>query len=123
MYICAAMIQEDFKLRVFVTVAHAGGFSAAARKLGVSQSAVSQRISELEKECGEQLFVRSHSEVALSEAGQKLMPYAQEILHWYGAANDALSGAQADGPTEVRLSDDKVLEVWGSGGEIHLKIK
>lgn len=117
------MIQEDFKLKVFVTVAQSGGFSAAARELGVSQSAVSQRISELEKECGEQLFVRSHSEVALSEAGRKFMPYAQEILHWYGAANDALSGVQADGPAEVRLSGDKILEVWGSGGEIHLKIK
>lgn len=117
------MIQEDFKLRVFVTVARAGGFSAAARELGVSQSAVSQRVSDLEKECGASLFVRSHSEVSLSEAGQKFMPYAQEILHWYGAVNDVFAGKQADGPAEVRLSDDKILEVWGSGGEIHLKIR
>ncbi len=117
------MIQEDFKLRVFVTVAESGGFSAAARKLGVSQSAVSQRISELEKECGEQLFLRSRSEVTMSEAGMKFLPYAREILHWYGAANDALAGARADGPAEVRLSDDKVLEIWGSGGDIHLKIR
>ena len=47
---------EDFRLKVFMTVAREKSFTKAASELGVSQPAVSQNISELEKSAGVKLF-------------------------------------------------------------------
>lgn len=56
-------------LRTFVEVADAGGVSPAARRLGVSKSIVSRRLSRLEAELGVQLLARSTRGAALTEAG------------------------------------------------------
>ena len=56
-------------LRTFVEVADAGGVSPAARRLGVSKSIVSRRLSRLEAELGVQLLARSTRGAALPEAG------------------------------------------------------
>lgn len=53
---------EDFRLKVFMAVAETGSFTKASRKLGVSQPAVSQNISSLEKETGAILFQRARGE-------------------------------------------------------------
>jgi DNA-binding transcriptional LysR family regulator len=118
------MLEEDFRLRVFVTVAELGGFSAAARELGVSQSAVSQNIQELERQAGTALFERSRSSLSITPAGEKLKKYADEILHWYGAANDSLDpGKQAEEPLEVQLNSSQTVQIWSTGGDLHLKLK
>ena len=49
---------EDFKLKIFVTVAAEGSFTKAARTLGITQPAVSQNIAELEKVTGALLLER-----------------------------------------------------------------
>ena len=67
------MLEEDFRLRVFVTVAELGGFSAAARQLGVSQSAVSQNIAELERQTGAALFERTRNSLSITPTGGKLV--------------------------------------------------
>jgi DNA-binding transcriptional LysR family regulator len=59
-------------LLAFVTVADRLGFSAAARELGVSPSALSQQIRGLEEAVGVPLFVRTTRSVALTEAGRRL---------------------------------------------------
>lgn len=56
-------------LRTFVEVADAGGVSPAARRLGVSKSIVSRRLSRLEADLGVQLLARSTRGAALTEAG------------------------------------------------------
>ena len=60
---------EDFRLKVFMTVASRGSFTLAAKELGISQPAVSQNVAELEKSVGAELLVRSRGSVALTPAG------------------------------------------------------
>lgn len=58
-------------LVVFEAAGRLGGFSAAARALGLSQAAVSYAIARLERDLGIALFLREHRRVHLSEAGQR----------------------------------------------------
>ncbi len=59
-------------LTAFMTVAQTGGFSAAARRMGVSPPAVSQAVRALEDRLGVPLFVRTTRSVGLTEAGHRL---------------------------------------------------
>ncbi len=75
-----------YKLRVFVSVAQAGSFSRAAKAMFLTQSAVSQQIHALEAGLGVQLFARRHRGVQLTEAGERLLTYAEKILWLVGTA-------------------------------------
>ena len=68
------------ELNVFVEAALAQNFSVAARRLYLSQPAVSLQIANLEKALGLELFRRNGRSIALSEAGRTLLPMAQEAL-------------------------------------------
>lgn len=61
------------QLQVFVTVARLRSFSAAARELSVSTSAVSQAVKQLEEQLGVTLLRRTTRSVSLTEAGQRLL--------------------------------------------------
>ncbi|MER7534781.1 LysR family transcriptional regulator [Streptomyces sp. NPDC097704] len=63
----------------FLAVARAGSFTAAARALGYTQSAVSRQIQALEDETGAALFERLPRGVRLSEAGRVLLPHAEAV--------------------------------------------
>lgn len=63
-------------LRTFIEVADAGGVSQAARRLGVSKSIVSRRLSRLEAELGIQLLARTTRGAALTEAGVTFREHA-----------------------------------------------
>jgi len=56
-------------LQLFVRIAHTSSFTKAGREVGLSQPSASRRISELEKEVGAALFVRSTRAVTLTETG------------------------------------------------------
>ncbi|MFP6760003.1 MAG: LysR family transcriptional regulator, partial [Alphaproteobacteria bacterium] len=58
---------------VFVAVVENGGFAAAGRALGVSKSAVSKRITQLEARLGAQLLHRSTRKISLTEAGERYL--------------------------------------------------
>jgi len=63
-------MNEDLNgMAVFVAVADAKGFTAAAQQLGVSASAVSQSVRKLEAQLGVTLLQRSTRSVHLTEAG------------------------------------------------------
>lgn len=64
----------------FIAVADQGSFSKAAKKLFITQPAVSKRIALLEGQLGTQLFDRIGRKVILNEAGQALLPVAERIL-------------------------------------------
>jgi DNA-binding transcriptional LysR family regulator len=64
-------VDRFHELNAFIAVVEAGGFSAAARTTGDSQSAVSKAIGALEKRLGVMLFNRSTRRVALTDQGQR----------------------------------------------------
>lgn len=69
------------QLKYMKTIVEYGSMSAAAEKLYVSQSAISQAISKLEKELDVKLFVRlPNGRITLSENGRKFLMYCNKIL-------------------------------------------
>ena len=74
-------MQATFRqFEVFLAVARAGSFRAAAETLHLSQPALSQHVAELERELGARLFDRLGRRVALTEAGRILEDHAQRIF-------------------------------------------
>lgn len=67
-------------LEAFVQAVSLGSFSAAARKLGKSQSTVSEAIARLEIDLGLELFDRSGRQPQLTEAGRTLLGRVEEVL-------------------------------------------
>lgn len=67
-------------LLAFVQAATQGSFSAAARKLGKSQSTISAAVASLEIDLDVALFDRSSRKPSLTAAGHKLLQHAEEIL-------------------------------------------
>lgn len=80
----------DFRLLVFTTVARELSFTRAAEDLCISQPAVTKHIKELERLLGVSLFRRSGNRIALSEGGERLVPYAKAVLEGYERLNDAV---------------------------------
>ena len=68
------------QLKVFVTVARAKSFSRAGEMIGLSQSAVSHSVKELEHQTGVRLLDRTTREVVLTEAGQQLAGRLERLL-------------------------------------------
>jgi DNA-binding transcriptional LysR family regulator len=67
-------------LTVFTRVVESGGFTAAARKLGMSVSAVTKTIARLEDELGTQLFNRTTRQLSATDYGQEFYERATQIL-------------------------------------------
>lgn len=104
---------EDFRLKVFMAVAETGSFTKASRKLGVSQPAVSQNISSLEKETGAILFQRARGEVSLTSEGLVFKEYASRIQYWYSATSEMFGqkGKLTSGKP-VRICADSVAAAY-----------
>ena len=90
---------------VFVMVAEAGSFSAAARRLGISPSAVSQAIGGLEERLGAALFRRSTRSLSLTDIGEEYLRGAAPALSMLRqAADDAKgSGGRPAGPLRLTM--------------------
>ncbi|WP_035348108.1 LysR family transcriptional regulator [Edaphobacter aggregans] len=67
-------------LRYLIAVAEHGSFSAAARRLHVAQSAISEQLSDLEYEIGVPLFTRSSRKTSLTPAGEHFVEEARRVL-------------------------------------------
>ncbi|MET0335332.1 MAG: LysR family transcriptional regulator [Rhizobacter sp.] len=68
------------RLEAFVAVCDVGSFTAAAERLAITKSAVSQHVSALERELGVQLLLRSTRRLAVTEAGATLLHEARALL-------------------------------------------
>jgi DNA-binding transcriptional LysR family regulator len=81
---------EISQLKVFLAAAEEKNFSAAAKRLHLSQSAVSQNIQALEKAYGVELFIRRGRSVDLSEEGESILPTAREVINAARLLEDSL---------------------------------
>ncbi|WP_440482300.1 LysR family transcriptional regulator, partial [Serratia marcescens] len=92
--------------RVFVAVARHGSFSRAGEAIGLTQSAVSHSVKELEAEVGVRLLDRTTREVVLTDAGLRLANRVERLLDELQAALlDARSfGVQRSGTVRVATS-------------------
>ncbi len=82
------------ELNVFVEAAQAQNFSVAARRLYLSQPAVSLHVRNLEKQLGVELFQRNGRNIALSEPGRLLLPLAQHLLRDAKRLEETMWGLQ-----------------------------
>lgn len=100
---------EPALLRTFLTVAEAGGFSAAARRLGLRQSTVSQHVRKLEATTGRPLFNRDTHSVELTGDGQAMLGFAQSILAGHERAMAYFAGPELRGRLRFGASEDFVV--------------
>ena len=77
---------EIRQLKAFLAIAEAKTFTAGARRVNVTQAAISMQIRQLEDEVGLQLFTRTPRRVILTEAGEYLLDRARKILREHDSA-------------------------------------
>jgi DNA-binding transcriptional LysR family regulator len=95
------MMIAHSQLPTFVAVAELLNLSAAAKKIGITQTGATQRIKSLEQALGATLFTRSRSGMRLTEEGRLLLRYCTEVSSLEGRF---LSGLKGGGDTrEVEL--------------------
>src|SRR5579863_8452217 len=91
------------QMRVLVAVAETGSFSAAARRLGRVQSAVSQAINTLEQILQVQLFDRAGKTPKLTSAGAVLLSDARRLIDDAGVLKSRAAGIVTDVEPELTL--------------------
>lgn len=94
---------EARHLRVLRAVSATGSFSAAARRLGCTQPAVSQQMKALEQSAGTPLLIRTGREMRLTQAGQALVRHASGILAGLTAAEEEVAAIAGLRAGRVRL--------------------
>lgn len=99
-------------LATFVAVAESRGFSAAAVRLGVSPSAVSQAVRLLEKRVGVPLFNRTTRSVNLTEAGARFLERIGPAVQELAAASEELSDSAERPSGLLRLTVSRGAYLW-----------
>lgn len=96
---------DDFKrMAVFATVVEQGSMSAAGRALGMSASAVSQQIRQLEAEGGVTLLMRSTRQLRLTDAGQRFYEQCAAMVQAAAQARAELAAARDEPSGELRVA-------------------
>jgi DNA-binding transcriptional LysR family regulator len=105
LFFCARPFEEESEMlsfseiQVFAVSAETGSFSKAARRLDLSQPAVSQQIRSLEQSLRVQLFRRSAQGVALTSAGKVLLPMARELLNLSSHIQETMGSLEEQVPS------------------------
>lgn len=97
------------QLRVLVTIADTGSFSAAGRKLGRAQSAISQTVATLEALQGIALFDRSGHRPQLTEVGRVLVEHAKLVLASAARFEAVAAGTREGLEAELALAIDPLV--------------
>ena len=97
------------QLRALIAVAETGSFSAAARKLGRVQSAISQTIQSLEDTLGVELFDRAAKTPKLNETGRVLLQDAYGLVHGAEALRARADSISANIEPELTLAVDSMF--------------
>ena len=91
-------------LHAFEAAARHMSFTEAARELGVTQAAISQRIRLLEHRLGQPLFLRHPRGLELTDAGRALVPAVHDAFERLTSGIAEVFGAPADAPLTVRMT-------------------
>jgi len=94
---------DSRQLRAFAALARMGSFTIAAKRLFLSQSAVSHSMKALETDVGCRLFDRMGKKVLLTQAGETLLHHAEKILQEMQAARAALDQLGKWGRGRLRI--------------------
>jgi DNA-binding transcriptional LysR family regulator len=92
------------ELGAFIAVVEAGGFSAAARRTGESQPAVSKAIAALEKRLGVALFNRSTRSVTLTDQGQRYYERTKPLVDEMDDADGELTSSTQNVSGLIRIA-------------------
>lgn len=93
------------QLRTFVAAIDSGSLSAAAPRVFLSQSSVSEQMRKLEQRAGTRLLTRGKSGVAATAAGHRLLGHARQILALSDAALRDLRGEELRGELRLAVTD------------------
>lgn len=91
-------------LQLFVEVVDAGSIAAAARKLDMSPSVASRKITALEQEFGTHLLIRTSRQMRLTEGGIALLDWARDTVKSYRSLDDNLAALQNRPTGTIRLA-------------------
>jgi LysR family glycine cleavage system transcriptional activator len=97
-------------IRAFEAAGRTGSFTAAAAETGLTQSAISQRIGNLERQIGTALFVRQARGVILTVDGETWLPYVSSALISLRRSSEALFGVQKKHLTISATAS--VIQLW-----------
>lgn len=92
------------RIRAFIDVVEAQGFSAAARKIGRSKALLSKYVRELEDDLGVRLLNRTTRQFSLTESGQSYYHRALEILQELDDLKDSISESSGDIRGKIKLT-------------------
>ena len=92
------------ELRAFIAVVEAGGFSAAARRTGDSQSAISKAVGALEKRLGVMLFNRSTRSVTLTDQGRRYYDRTKPLVDELDEVDGELTSSRLDVSGPIRIA-------------------
>lgn len=100
---------ENFRMRVFRSVAQHLNFSRAAEELLLSQPAVTQQVKALEDELGVPLFDRGGGHIQLTPGGKALLPFAEKLKDLSTEAVAAVAGAYGEQAGELALGASQTI--------------
>ena len=92
------------EMSAFIAVVEAGGFSAAARRTGDSQSAISKAVGALERRLGAALFNRSTRSVTLTDQGRKYYDRTKPLVDEIDEADNELTSSRLNLSGSIRIA-------------------
>jgi DNA-binding transcriptional LysR family regulator len=114
-------------LRAFIAIADSGSFTAAAERLHMTQSTISQQLGRLEQALGRELIDRAARPTRSTESGEQLLGYARRILSLQDEAETLFSDPSGTAPIRIGVPDDIVTSpmsrVLATFSEQHRKIR
>lgn len=103
---------EFADLKAFATIVEFGSFSAAARSLGISPSALSQRMRELEERLGARLLNRTTRSVSLTEPGRMLLDNLTPLFDGLDRAVSGVADSDHEARGTLRINSSRVAAIY-----------
>lgn len=103
------------QLHILLAVVEEGGIRAAARRLHLSQAAITKAMRTLEEEAGHMLLVRKARGVDLTPAGERLLPRARAIARQMSLAQEDLAQVAGEDRGTVRVGVTPFLTLTALG--------